>query len=73
LPGGVGLFTTTLLVQVPDTPPLVAVTVADFVPAVEYVFVAVTPDPERLSVPDHEYVYAPVPAPPLAEAVHVTD
>ena len=51
--------------------PELTVTVAVFVPAVEYDLVIEEPDPDKPSVPDHEYVYAPVP--PEAEAINVVE
>jgi hypothetical protein len=53
------------------SPHEVMTTLAVLVPVVEYVFATELPEPERESVPLHEYVYVPLPLP--ATAVHVAD
>ena len=66
-------LTLTLLAQLTgptDCVPDVTVIEAVFVPVVTYDFTMGLVDPERLSVPVHEYVYAPVP--PDGTAVQVT-
>jgi hypothetical protein len=50
-------------------PPEITVTVATFEPAIEYVFKTEEPEPEKPSVPTHEYVYEPTPPEAVADQV----